>query len=562
MSPNVTDLLTRGRFRPAVTLGLLIVAVFWPATGFDFVRWDDPVNVTQNPLITEPWSAALVGKILNGDTALRFKPLPWLIYRGIHAAFGFNPAAWHGLSLLFHGGATLLFYAVLTELLARFRPATPAGTRQLLAWVGAAVWAIHPAHVEAACWVTATPYPLMVIFLTGSFWFYSRGVDPLRPAARRKNLTGAWIFALAGYASYPVGATFGLWLMAADIWLFQVAPKRASDWAETGPWLRRHALFLAPAAVSLWITWKSSASTPWLYPAPPSLQDVDLLLRLKMGAAMLGSVWTHFFWPGGMTPNNPMLPPGIIEGPMIISMAAGAGLLLLLVWLGRKTRPGTTGVVLGSTLLALPVLGLGQWPSWAVADRHVYLPHLVLTGAAVMLAAQWRKLQEREAATGLAALVLIAGLAALGRQQVMIWRNTDTLFGYIEKQPAFGWNTNQQAYIYRLWAAEAQESGRHEIAREKTEKARRALQRGLIAAVEREAWAEAVENSRQLEEAFGLPPALRRERARWLLLLDRVPEAGADLEQVRRDLPDDAETEKLTNEWRKRTGGQATAKQL
>ena len=61
MLPNVTDLLTRGRFRPAVTLGLLIAAVFWPATGFDFVRWDDPVNVTQNPLITEPWSAALVG---------------------------------------------------------------------------------------------------------------------------------------------------------------------------------------------------------------------------------------------------------------------------------------------------------------------------------------------------------------------------------------------------------------------------------------------------------------------------------------------------------------------
>ena len=124
MSPNVTDWLTGGRVRPLVTLGLLVAAVFGPVVGFDFVRWDDPVNVTQNPLITEPWSGALLAKILNGDTALRFKPLPWLIYRGLHAAFGFNPAAWHALSLGLHLGATLLFFAVLRELLARFRPGT------------------------------------------------------------------------------------------------------------------------------------------------------------------------------------------------------------------------------------------------------------------------------------------------------------------------------------------------------------------------------------------------------------------------------------------------------
>ncbi len=554
MSPNVTDGLTGGRLRPVLTLTLLVAAVFWPAMGFDFVRWDDPVNVTQNSLITEPWSGALVVKILNGDTALRFKPLPWLIYRGIHAAFGFNPAAWHALSLVLHLGATLVFWVVLRALIVRLQPETPRATVHLLAWLGAAVWAVHPAHIEPACWVTATPYPLMVIFLTGSFWFYSRGMDPGHPADQRRNLALAWLMALASYATYPVGVTYGLWLMAADIWIFRTAPRRGCSATEAARWLRRHALFLAPALASAWITWKSSATTPWLYPAPPSLADVDLLTRLKMGVAMLGSVWTHFFWPFGMTPNNPMLPLDMVQGPMIIFMAAGTGLGLLIIWLKRKQRPGTTGVVYGSTLLALPVLGFAQWPSWAVADRHVYLPHLVLTGAGVVLAARWwRKLVAKPAWT-LAAMAMVAVLAALGRQQVLIWRNTDTLFAYIERQPAFAWNVSQQAYIYQLWAADAQEAGRTETARAKNEQARQALQRGMITAMEKEDWAEAVERSRQLEQGFGLPPVLRRERARWLLNLGRLPEAGADLQQTGREMPDDAATEMLTKEWTKRSG--------
>jgi len=551
VSPNVTDLLTGSRTRSAVTLGLLVVAVFWPAVGFDFVRWDDPVNVTQNPLITEPWSGALVAKILNGDTALRFKPLPWLIYRGVHAVFGFNPAAWHALSLVLHLGATLLFCAVLAQLLARLRPETPVETRRLLAWAGAAVWAVHPAHIEPACWVTATPYPLMVIFLLGSFWSYGRG-----------RLTVAWLLALAAYATYPVGATYGLWLMVADIWIFRTAPVRWRAVTEVGPWLLRHFLFLAPAAVGLWITWKSSSSTPWLYPAPPSLAEVDLLIRLKMGIAMLGSVWTHFFWPFGMTPNNPMLPSGMVRGFMIFSMAAATGLLLLAGWLLRRKHPGSMGVIYGSALLALPVLGLGQWPSWSVADRHVYLPHLVLTGAMVVMANQWRGLVERKAAGVFTVLALVAGLAALGRQQVLIWRNTDTLFRYIEQQPAFAWNVSQQAYIYQLWAAHAQEGGQEADARQKNEQARRALQQGMLAAAEHEAWAEAVEHAQQLEQTFGLPPVLRRERARWLLQLNRLSEAGADLQQVRREMPDDAETEKLTDEWRSRAPRQPGANHL
>ena len=508
---------------------LLVLAVYWPAREFDFVRWDDPVNVTENPLVTEPWSWPLVTKLLNGDTALRFKPLTWLLYRGMHAGFGFNPAAWHTLSLLLHLGAVLLFWAVLRQQLARFRPQAPPGSLELAAGLGAAAWAVHPARAEPACWVTATPYPLLAICLLGSFWFYSRAMDAATSSARRRDLVLAWVLAMLGYTAYPVGVTYGLWLLAADRWIFCVAPAPRDGIQAMGPWLARHAAFFLPAIASMAVTWASSSTTPWLYPAPPSLEQVGLLMRFKMSAAMLTSVWSHFAWPFHLTPNNPMLTAERSGAPLLLVLAAGAVLLLAGVWLLRTRRPAVAGAMLGSTLLALPVLGPAQWPSWTVADRHVYLPHLVLTVALVIWLVPRRPDFRYARLLAVGGVLLVALLAGLGRRQVMIWRNTDTLFTYIEAQPAFDWNVHQQAYIYLLWGAEAQAQGHPEAAAGRFKQARQALQNGMLAAAEAGAFEEAVELSIHLEQAFGLPPVLRRERIRWLQALLRPQEAEAEL---------------------------------
>ncbi|MEJ1973701.1 MAG: hypothetical protein WDM96_14930 [Lacunisphaera sp.] len=555
MSRNVTELLAGGRFRPLVTLGLLVAAVFGVARQFDFVRWDDPVNVTHNPLLTEPWSWDLIAKLVNGDTALRFKPLPWLLYRGVTALCGFNPAAWHALNLLLHFGAVVMFWIVLRAVLARLRPATPEATRGFLAWLGAAAWAVHPAHVEPACWVTATPYPLMVIFLLGSYWFYVRVTDPVAAGSNRRNLRWSWVLALASYASYPVGVTYGLWLAVSDLWIFRLAPTGTRAPAAWLRWSLRPLLFLLPAVASVLVTFKSSSTTPWLYPAPATLAEVTIPVRLAMAAAMHASVWTHFFWPFGLTPNNPMLPAAMVRGPLIFSMAVFSVALVAIALGLRKKNPSFAGVVFGTGVLALPVLGFTQWPSWAVADRHVYLPHLVLTGAVVGWLAARAPVQRGAPVFVVTALAFLAGLAWLGRQQVLIWRDTDSLFAYLEAQPAFTWNPTQQAYIYQLWGAHAAEHARPDDARAKNDRARRILLEAMLTEAGQAHWTEAVELSQRLEQSFGLPPVLRRERVRWWLDLGQPAAAGADLARVRRELPDDPATAELAREWLRRTGG-------
>jgi len=532
-------------------LVLLVAAVYWPVLGFDFVRWDDPVNTTGNALLREPWSWSLLVKLFNGDTALRFEPLTWLLYRGNHALFGFNPAAWHALGLGLHLLAVLLFHRVLLELLTQLRPLAPDGWRHGAALAGAAIWAVHPARVEPACWVTATPYPLLGVFLLASFWFYSRASRQTEAGARRRDFGVAWILALLGYASYPVGVTYGLWLMVADIWIFRTAPDWRAGWDRLLPWCRRQALFLLPAVASILVTWSSSSSTPWLYPAPPSFAEVGLLVRMKTGAAMLTAVGTHFVWPVGLTPNNPMLDPIQQEAPWLAALSGLALLAIGAVWLLRRRQPGVAGTVFGCTVLSLPVLGLLQWPSWSVADRHVYLPHLVLAGAMAIAAVPREPGRRWHLPPALFSGGLILSLALLSRRQVMIWRNTDTLFTYIEAQPAFGWNARQQAYLYLLWGAQAQEQNREQEARRRFDQARRVLQEGVIAAALNGSLKTAVEISWQLEAQFGLPPAIRRERGRWLLQLGRNEEAAAELARTVREAPEDAEAQKLLNEARR-----------
>lgn len=537
---------------PYLPLVALLLVVFGSSIGYDFVLWDDPVNVTQNPLITEPWSKDLLARLFTGEMALRFKPLPWLISRATHALWGFNPAAWHAVSLLLHVGATLILAGLLQKWLADRTPTISPPQAAWIACGAAALWAVHPARVEPAVWVTAMPYPLMGAFLFASFHCYTLAQTTGRAEAR-KWYGLSWCFALGGHLSYPVGVTYVLWLLAADRWIFRTAPATKPLGREQISWLLRHAAFALPAVLSLVVTWQSAAAASPLYPAAPGLDEVGLLVRAKMAAAMLAAVWTHFFWPVGLTPNNPMVAPEQINGPFITLLSVLACLSLAGAWLVRHRWPATAGLVIGVAGLCVPVLGLTQWPSWSVADRHVYLPHAIFAGALAVLLARCISTASAVARRNLLAggAGLLLGVAWLGHAQASIWRNTGTLFSYIERQPAFVWDARQQAHIHSIWAAYEQSRARPEEATFHLKRAHRALVDRLLAALQAGETDVFLECAADLEGRFGLPPQLRRERARILLKQGAREAALRDLEIVVRALPEDLESQQLWQTARK-----------
>ncbi|MGC4073586.1 MAG: tetratricopeptide repeat protein [Nibricoccus sp.] len=121
---------------------LLVVAVIfayqsvWNA-GF---IWDDDDYVTHNPLLTA--SDGLQRIWFSTDSPSQYFPLTYTSFRVQHALWGFNASGYHWVNILLHAVNALLVWRLLSRL-------TIPG-----AWLGAALFALHPVHVESVAWIT------------------------------------------------------------------------------------------------------------------------------------------------------------------------------------------------------------------------------------------------------------------------------------------------------------------------------------------------------------------------------------------------------------------------
>lgn len=533
-----------------LALVLLVGAVYWPVLSFDFVRWDDDINITQNSLLTEPWSPSLVGQYFTGDQALRFKPLHWLCFRLLHAVFGFNPAGWHAFNLGLHAAATVLFYVVLCRVFRLFGPTKGKIPAEWAAGLGAAVWALHPLRAEVVAWATASPYPLTAVGLLASFACYLRAhADSSSP---RRWLIPAWVFAVAAYGSYPVGATYGLWLVAVDRWLLPADPEKHGPWkfGFNAAWLAKQVWFLAPAALAVAMTLWSRFTAPGIFTSAPSVQSIGLLSRLAMALASLTDLVRSFFWPVDLTPDMPPLV--AVDGNFNLQAMACVALLgLAFIWQGRQRHPGRALVGLGFLALALPCLGWTERPAWPV-DRYSYIVHLVLVGGLTgWVACRVRDIRWRRITAGVAAAALLLISARAARAQIMIWRDSPALFTHMEQDPHFADNPRQQGHVYVLWARYEATVSRPAEAARLFNRAQQVYLAAILAAVERQDYAEALALSTHLEHHFTLTPVMRRERGGWLLRLGRRSEARVELQAARAGLPDDARVKLLLEEAQK-----------
>ncbi len=540
----------------ALGLWLLVGVVFHAVPGFDFVRWDDDINVTQNPLLTAPWSWSLVAQFFNGDQALRFKPLHWLCFRGLHAGFGFEPMAWHVFGLALHAVAAGLFYFVLRRVFAltawgRSEP----GWVEVAALLGAALWAVHPLRAEVVAWVTASPYSLTAVGLLASFLCYLKAAET--PERGGRWLVASWVGAVLAYASYPVALTYGLWLMAVDRWLLPAAKNDGApavgagtggraplDWA----WWGKHAAFMAPAGLALGFTVWSRFTAPGVFTVAPDVEAVGVLPRVSMALASLGYFFQVLVWPVNLTPNLPPLTANsgaAVQVAVYALLAVGA---LAVIWCGREKRPAWALVGLGFAGLALPCLGWTERPTWPV-DRYSYLVHLVLCGGLAGGLAAWTRGQR------VRRLVVIGGAVAIGMawavaawRQASTWRDSPALFAQMARHPNFAESPRQQGHIYVLWGNYEATAGRRERAVELFNAALASYQAAIKAAVARADYTEALSLSTHVGHFFTLTPVMRRERGAWLLRLGRKTEAQGELRAVAPDLPGDARLAELLAE--------------
>jgi hypothetical protein len=182
----------------AVLIGLLLalmtLALYWPVQSFDFVNYDDEVYVTSNRHVRGGLSLeGIQWSFANVDAGF-WQPPVWLSHMLDCQLFGMHAGGHHWTSVLIHTASALLLFFVLS--LMTHSP-----------WAGAlvaALFAVHPLHVESVAWVAERKD-----VLSGFFWILTMGAYAhyVKVPTLRRYLLVLGSFVL-GLLSKPMVVTF------------------------------------------------------------------------------------------------------------------------------------------------------------------------------------------------------------------------------------------------------------------------------------------------------------------------------------------------------------------
>jgi tetratricopeptide (TPR) repeat protein len=399
----------------AVLLSLLLAvttgAVYARACANGFVNYDDGPYVTDNPHVRAGLTAEGLAWAFTTTTMGNWHPLTWLSFQLDATLYGSRAWGFHLTNVLFHVGSTLALFAALVGM-------TGAPWRSGLV---AALFALHPLHVESVAWVAERKDALSTFFGMLALLAYLRYVR--RPGPSR-YLGVAGLFVLSLMAK-PMLVTLPCLLLLLDYWPLgrfdadrgATAGPRKRVVAEKIPLL---ALAAAFSVIALYAQGRGGAVR--------SLERVPVEARLANALVSYVAYLRKFFWPADLAPFYPH--PG---SALPFWQVAGAGLLLgavtaLAVWQARRRPYFIVGWLwyLGSLV---PVVGIVQVGDQAMADRYTYVP---LVGVSLMvswgladLATRWQ-LPPLLPAVGAAALV--AACAALTWVQVGYWHDSTSLW--------------------------------------------------------------------------------------------------------------------------------------
>ena len=450
------------------------IIAFQQLSQCDFINYDDDVYVTENIHIQDGITAQAIRWAFTTGYAANWHPLTWMSHMLDVQLFDLKPRWHHLTNLLFHIANTLLLFCI-------FHRMTKAPWKSAFV---AALFAIHPLHVESVAWVAERKDVLSTFFWMLTMVSYIHYVEQ----PRLKNYLAIFIFFALGLMAKPMLVTLPFTLLLLDYWPLQrLEPKKSAQELSTrvneplyankrkGKSSRNHTSGSGPAPDSIrgpvrtlpgMVKEEKPAAHKyqWAVVQPLLLEKIPLLalaalscivtyfVQQKGGA--VGSIeevsWDvrianalvsyiiyigKTFWPNNLAVFYPH------PGSLPLWQPMGAGLLLIAVTVSvirtAKRLPYLTVGWLWFTGTLVPVIGIVQAGAQAMADRYTYIP---LIGLFVMAAwgipellKKWQPARfptpRKETLFASSSLVLLS-LFIVTRTQVGYWRNSIALYGH------------------------------------------------------------------------------------------------------------------------------------
>jgi tetratricopeptide (TPR) repeat protein len=395
-------------------LSVLVTSLYWQVGEFAFVNIDDIQYVYKNSPVLQGLTKESVAWAFTTFDAANWHPLTWLSHMADVESFGLDAGWHHRVNLLLHLLNTALLFLVLQRM---------TGGLWQSAFV-AALFGVHPLHVESVAWVAERKDLLSTLFWILTMGAYVRYVRS--PGAGRYVLVAA-CFA-SGLMCKPMLVTMPFALLLLDWWPLgrlgggPISPK------EVFRLFREKIPLVVLSAASCAITYVAQVEGG----AVKLLGVVPTGLRVSNAIVSYARYLVKTVWPASLAVFYPH--PASLHAGIPAWQVAGAALLLAgcSILALRQCRCRSYLAVgwfwyLGTLV---PVIGLVQVGGQAFADRYTYVPligiFLIVAWGIPEALGGWR---HRKAALAVASVAAVAVFSAATWNQAGTWRNDFTLNG-------------------------------------------------------------------------------------------------------------------------------------
>jgi len=408
----------RRGIRPVLIAGVLtalVAAIYLRTLNHAFVAWDDTTYLTRNPRVLQGITADNLRWAFTTNHAANWHPLTWLSHMADVDLFGREPRGHHLVNTLLHAANVVLLFRLL---------GAATGALWCSAFV-AALFAVHPLHVESVAWVAERKDLLSTFFGLLAIGAYLRSV---RRRGSGASAAAAGLFALSLMAK-PMMVTLPFLLLLLDVWPLGRFPRAVSrgvagTFADSGRLLLEKTPLLLLTGLSGVMTWWAQTANS----AVESLEFLPFSLRVMNALESYAVYIGKAFWPSGLAVHYPH--PGFIISTST-AILAGVGLAAVtagVLFLARR-RPYLIIGWLWYLGTLVPVIGLVQVGVQARADRYTYLP---LTGLFIMaawgLGAAARNRPLVRLGLGVGGVAAILALTTVATIQAGYWSDSIRLF--------------------------------------------------------------------------------------------------------------------------------------
>lgn len=390
-----------------LALAVLVAIIYAATVGFDFINLDDDLYVTNNAAVRGGLSFGFLKWAFTAFYAANWHPITWISHGLDVSLFGVEAGAAHAVNVIFHAANSIILFYVVKLFGGRFWESAAV----------AAIFAVHPAHVESVAWIAERKDVLSTLFWLLSTFFYIKFV---RDSANQKLYFASLIFFAVGLAAKPMLVTLPFTLLLLDYWPLARIDKfnAKAIW----PLIREKLPFFALAAAS-------SIVTIFAQQAGGAVQSTTLIpftARLANASVAYAKYVAMMFYPANLGAWYPF-DANLDSATIAVSVALIVGVSAVCIWQisTRKYLFAGWFFFLGTLV---PVIGILQVGRQAMADRYTYVPYIGLSIAIVWLASDvFKRLKPPvQAVAAICGIVLLA-LSAVAFKQVSYWKNTETI---------------------------------------------------------------------------------------------------------------------------------------